>query len=190
MTQLLIHEEGDERLVYYPDFFTSSYYNQLIEALSWKQNEIRVFGKLHLEPRHTAWYGPAYRYSSIQWPAQAMHPLLNEIAEPIHQLTSFPFNSVLANHYRNGSDSMGWHSDNEPEMDTALIASATFGGTRTLKFRHKQSRQIISLELLDRSLLLMYNMQDHWQHAIPKSKRQMQARINLTYRHIWNTEIR
>jgi len=190
MTRLLIHDEGDQRLVYYPDFFTSSFYTQLAEALNWQQNEIRVFGKVHQEPRHTAWYGPAYRYSSIQWPAQAMHPLLIEIAEPIFQLTSFPFNSVLANHYRNGADSMGWHSDNEPEMDTTLIASATFGGTRTFKCRQKDRSQIISIDLLDRSLLLMYNMQHHWQHSIPKSKRHMQARINLTYRHILNTEIR
>jgi alkylated DNA repair dioxygenase AlkB len=109
---------------------------------------------------------------------------MEEIAQPLRELTGFPFNAVLANYYRNGQDSMGWHSDDEPEMDTDLIASVTFGGARAFKFRSKQSGQVISINLLDRSLLLMHHMQKDWQHALPKTRRNNQPRINLTFRRI------
>ncbi len=184
MNLIRVFEQGDQRLLYYPDFFSKSCYSELAEALPWRQNEIRLFGKTHLEPRLTAWFGPAYTYSNIHWPEQATHPLLDEIAKPLRELTEFPFNAVLANYYRNGHDSMGWHSDNEPEMDTTLIASVTFGGARTFKFRSKQSGQVISINLLDRSLLLMHHMQNDWQHALPKTSRNNQPRINLTFRRI------
>jgi alkylated DNA repair dioxygenase AlkB len=79
---------------------------------------------------------------------------------------------------------MGWHSDNEPEIDTGLIASATFGGKRIFKLRSRLTVQKIDLELFDSSLLLMHNMQKDWQHAIPKSKTRNAPRINLTFRRI------
>ena len=184
MNVIRIYEQEEQRLLYYPDFFSKSYYSELAETLPWRQNHIRLFGKTHLEPRLTAWFGPAYSYSHIHWPEQAPSQLMGEIAQPLRELTAFPFNAVLANYYRNGQDSMGWHSDDEPEMDTDLIASVTFGGARAFKFRSKQSGQVISINLLDRSLLLMHHMQKDWQHALPKTSRNNQPRINLTFRRI------
>ncbi len=184
MNQLVLYTSGSTQLIYYPHFFDTSYFMELQQGLPWQQNEIRVFGKTHLEPRLTCWFGPAYTYSSIQWPQAELPPLLKEIQTKLSSITVFPFNAVLANFYRNGEDSMGWHSDNEPEMDTSLIASATFGGKRLLKFRNKLTNEKLDVELLDRSLLLMYNMQTQWQHGVLKTKRDVQPRINLTFRKI------
>lgn len=184
MNKIVVYSNGPQQLLYYPDFFERSYFEQLKNELPWQQNEIRVFGKTHQEPRLTCWFGPAYKYSSIQWPKTAFSELMSEIKIQLHHAVDFPFNAALANYYRSGDDSMGWHSDNEPEMDRSLIASATFGGTRTFRFRNKNTGATISLELLDRSLLLMVNMQDEWQHALPKSKKQKTPRINLTFRRL------
>jgi alkylated DNA repair dioxygenase AlkB len=184
MTSIVLHNDGLERLIYYPDFFSSSYFERLQTELPWQQNDIHVFGKVHQEPRLTCWFGPSYRYSSIQWPAAPLPILIHDIQTELTQASDFPFNAVLANFYRNGEDSMGWHSDNEPEIDSSLIASATFGGKRIFKFRRKSDRQTINIELLDRSLLLMHAMQTHWQHALPKSKTRTAPRINLTFRSI------
>jgi alkylated DNA repair dioxygenase AlkB len=184
MNKIVVYSNGPQQLIYYPDFFPRSYFEQLERDLPWQQNEIRVFGKLHNEPRLTCWYGPAYKYSSIQWPDAAFSELMHEIKNHLNLAVDFPFNAALANYYRSGEDSMGWHSDNEPEMDRSIIASVTFGGKRLFHFRHKRNGEKLSLELNDRSLLLMIHMQDDWQHAIPKTKRPVAPRINLTFRKI------
>lgn len=186
MHRFVVFENGEQQLVYYSHFFNSSHFAWLSEQLPWQQNEIRVFGKTHLEPRLTCWFGPAYRYSSIQWPEKKMSPPILALCKQLNSVTDFPFNAVLANYYRNGGDSMGWHSDDEPEIDSSLIASATFGGKRVFKFRHKKTGQTIDIELDDCSLLLMHHMQEDWQHALPKSTRRMAPRINLTFRRIFN----
>jgi alkylated DNA repair dioxygenase AlkB len=184
MTKIVVYSGGNQQLLYYPNFFDRTYFELLQQTLPWQQNEIRVFGRLHSEPRLTCWFGPAYKYSSIQWTEASMPPLLVDIRHELQQTTDFPFNAVLANYYRNGNDSMGWHSDNESEIDTSLIASVTFGGKRMFKLRNRLTGQKIDLELLDSSLLLMHNMQNDWQHAIPKSKTRNEPRINLTFRRI------
>jgi alkylated DNA repair dioxygenase AlkB len=184
MNKIVVYSNGPQQLIYYPDFFECSYFDLLQQELPWQQNEIRVFGKVHKEPRLTCWFGPAYQYSSIQWPETEFPTLMHQICSKMNVVTDFPFNAVLANYYRSGDDSMGWHSDNEPEMDRSIIASVTFGGKRAFRFRNKQNGQTLSLELHDRSLLLMVHMQDDWQHAIPKTKRPVQPRINLTFRRI------
>ena len=184
MNKIVVYSNGPQQLIYYPDFFDCRYFDALRKELPWQQNEIRVFGKTHQEPRLTCWFGPAYRYSSIQWPESTMPATLMRVQEEINRITDFPFNAVLANFYRDGNDSMGWHSDNEPEIDTGLIASATFGGKRIFKLRSRLTGQKIDLELFDSSLLLMHNMQKDWQHAIPKSKTRNAPRINLTFRRI------
>jgi len=187
MNKIVVYSNGPQQLIYYPDFFERSYLGILENDLPWQQNEIRVFGKLHKEPRLTCWFGPAYKYSSIQWPETDLPEIMNELKLKLEHAVGFAFNAVLANYYRSGEDSMGWHSDNETEMDSSLIASVTFGGSRTFRFRNKQNGQTMSLELHDRSLLIMAHMQDEWQHAIPKTKRPVLPRINLTFRRIQST---
>ena len=184
MKAIVVFSNGPQQLLYYPDFFDHGYFERLKTGLPWQQNEIRVFGKIHQEPRLTCWFGPSYKYSSIQWKEAPMPSLLTPLTERIGIITDFSFNAVLANYYRNGTDSMGWHSDNEPEMDSSFIASASFGGSRSFRFRNKLNGQTISMELHDCSLLLMCRMQQEWQHALPKSKRALQPRINLTFRNI------
>jgi alkylated DNA repair dioxygenase AlkB len=184
MTKIVVYSGGNQQLLYYPNFFDQTYFELLQQTLPWQQNEIRVFGKLHKEPRLTCWFGPAYTYSSIHWPQNKFPVVLDEIKMKLNGVADFSFNAVLANYYRNGNDSMGWHKDNEPEMDKSLIASATFGGKRVFKMRNVATGQKIDLELDDSSLLLMSHMQDEWQHAIPKSKTRNAPRINLTFRRI------
>jgi alkylated DNA repair dioxygenase AlkB len=184
MNKIVVYSNGNQQLLYYPDFFTRSYFELLKHELPWQQNDIRVFGKLYKEPRLTCWFGPSYKYSSIQWPEAAFPGLINEIAMQLNGVADLSFNAVLANYYRSGNDSMGWHSDNEPEMDKSLIASVTFGGKRIFKMRNRSNGQKIDFELADSSLLIMRHMQDNWQHAIPKSKTRIEPRINLTYRRI------
>lgn len=169
---------------YHPDFFTHLSFSLLEESIPWQQNRIRIFGKDYPEPRLTAWFGPAYTYSGIQWPASAMPDFLSEMAIKLTDFTGFEFNAVLANYYRNGRDSMGWHRDNEPEMDTSLIASLSFGASRIFKIRERASRRTHSLELENASLLLMRDMQDDWEHAIMKTTKETGPRINLTFRRI------
>lgn len=186
MNKIVVYSNGTQQLIYYSDFFERSYFDLLQQELPWQQNEIRVFGKVHKEPRLTCWFGPAYQYSSIQWLASDFPEILSDIQLKLESAIEFPFNAVLANLYRNGEDSMGWHSDNEPEMDRSVIASVTFGGKRSFRFRNKTNGEKLSIELQDRSLLLMIHMQDEWQHAIPKTKRMVVPRINLTFRRIQN----
>lgn len=184
MSKLVLLHQGAERLVYYPNFFKQNFFAQLQEELNWRQNEIVVFGKKYLEPRLTAWYGLPYQYSSIKWPQQDFIPVLSQIKEGVEAELSFSFNSVLANYYRDGNDAMGWHRDNEKEMDQRIIASVTFGGERVFKVKSRISDQLVEVKLLSGSLLVMENLQTNWMHALPRTKRINAPRINLTFRNI------
>lgn len=184
MKREVIIQSGNEALIYYPQFFSESYFELLERHIAWRQNKITVYGKEHDEPRLTAWYGNPYSYSNIHWPAKALNYLLLQIQTEIEQEVKFHFNSVLCNYYRHGQDSMGWHSDNEKTVEQTTIASASFGGARLFKARHKQSGAKTDVLLENNSLLLMLNFQANWQHALPKSAKYIAPRINLTYRNI------
>jgi alkylated DNA repair dioxygenase AlkB len=184
MSEEIIVSEGRQKLVYFPSFFQDISFEQLSDAISWRQNEIRIFGKTHPEPRLTAWCGPAYQYSNIKWIESPWIPDLLPIQEKLIDLTGFYFNAVLCNLYRNGDDSMGWHGDNEREIDQRLIASISIGASRIFKIRKKGSKQSQSIVLEHGSLLLMEDFQQNWQHSIPKSKKLVNPRINLTFRRI------
>ena len=137
--------------------------------------------------RFHAWYGDpgsTYRYSGhryvpLPWPA-----LLMEVRRRIEQATGHAFNAVLGNRYRDGGDAMGWHSDDEAELGARpVIASATFGATRRFLLRHRRSGRREALELSHGSLLLMAgDSQRCWQHSLPRTKRAVGLRINLTFR--------
>lgn len=184
MIEQIIISNGSERLIYIPKFFDQDFFEDLRIQLEWKQNTIRVFGIEHREPRLTAWYGKPYKYSNISWSEKEYNPFLSGIQNDLINYTGFQFNSVLANYYRTGLDSMGWHSDNEPEMDTSLIASVSFGGSRIFKLRHRTTKEKFDIELQNGSLLLMYDLQKNWQHSISKTKKVVDPRINLTFRRI------
>lgn len=170
-------------LLYELDFFEQSI-SELVQELNLKQEQIHIFGKTHDIPRLTAYQGEKpYTYSNILNPPRPYSPEILKIKSSIETYTSTPFNSVLINYYRDGNDAMGCHSDDEPELDHRIIASASFGAARKLIFKHKKNKSLKKEIILeDRSLLIMVNAQDDWMHAINRSKKIKTPRLNLTYR--------
>ncbi|WP_233496493.1 alpha-ketoglutarate-dependent dioxygenase AlkB family protein [Corallincola holothuriorum] len=163
------------------------------QRLRWQQPQIRMFGKLIKIPRMQAWYGEAearYRYSGLWLEPIPWEPELLALQQRLRVDTGSCFNAVLANWYRNGNDSMGWHSDDEPELGVEpAIASINLGASRRFQMRHRNGAYKFELELSHGSLLLMTgSTQHHWQHAIPKQKKVTDPRINLTFRSIRGDE--
>ncbi len=152
--------------------------------IPWQHNTITIYGKKHLEPRLTAWMGPAYAYSRIRWPERELTPLTAGMRDAVQGFcASSPiFNACLFNLYRSGMDSMGWHRDNEPEIDPACIASVSFGATRDFAVRHRHSNKKWMVSLGHGDLLVMEDMQCDFDHALPKRLRVKEPRINLTFR--------
>lgn len=160
---------------------------RLLEETSWREESVVVYGKRHLQPRLTAWYGDAsYTYSGLHLEPLPWTALLLELRAAVEAVCGQRFNSVLLNRYRNGRDSMGMHSDDEPELGSEpVIASLSYGATRTFILRHKRNKQTVRLALEDGTLLLMSGqLQRHWLHGINKSARPLGERINLTFRYI------
>jgi alkylated DNA repair dioxygenase AlkB len=160
---------------------------QLLHETDWRAETVVVYGKRHLQPRLTAWHGErAYAYSGLTLEPKPFTPLLQTIREVVEQETGRRYNSVLLNYYRNERDSMGMHSDDEPELGLApAIASVSFGATRTFVLRHKRTGQSFKLDLTDGSLLLMAGaLQHNWLHGINKQTRAIGPRLNLTFRFI------
>ena len=166
----------------------------LLSETEWRQENIQVWGKFHLQPRLTAWHadpGTAYSYSGINLQAQDWTPTLRKIKDDIGVATGHQFNSVLLNLYRDQNDSMGWHSDDEPELGrNPVIASLSLGATRRFKLKHKtrSEQKVISIALAHGSLLLMAGSTQHnWLHGIAKQSRKIEPRINLTFRQIMSS---
>ncbi len=164
-------------------------FDRLIEQIDWRQEQVTVFGKSYPQPRLCAWYGDReYAYSGIRLTPQPWHPDLLRIKQTVETLAQAEFNSVLLNYYRDGNDSMGMHSDDEPELGPQpVIASVSLGATRDfiLKHRYRKELATVKLALPAGSLLLMRgDPQRYWRHGINKIKRPCGARINLTFRRI------
>jgi len=182
----------DGEVILYPNFFSTKESNQLFSDLyssvNWKQEIIQFFGKQMPIPRLTAWYGDegkSYTYSGIEQHPEHWNPTLKLIKSKIEQIAQVNFNSVLLNLYRDGKDSVSWHSDDEPELgENPIIASVSFGATRRFSLRHKYSKNYkIDIDLASGSFLLMQGETQHfWQHQIAKTAKEIQPRINLTFR--------
>jgi alkylated DNA repair dioxygenase AlkB len=160
---------------------------RLIGETAWRAETVTLFGKRHLQPRLTAWHGDArYSYSGLTLDPLPFTPLLQQIRAAVEAATGRRFNSVLLNYYRNERDSMGMHSDDEPELGPQpAIASVSFGATRRFILRHKRTGQTIKLDLADGSLLFMSGaLQQNWLHGVNKQARPAGPRVNLTFRHI------
>ena len=167
----------------------------LQQQVPWRQESIRLFGRIHALPRLTCWMadpGCEYRYSGLQQDPQPWLPALLELREQLSAICSHPLNSLLLNLYRNGADAMGCHADDEPELDPqASIVSLSLGAARTLRFKPKPRSELasgaspIAVELGHGDLLLMDPpTQEHWLHELPRRKRVETPRINLTFRRI------
>ncbi len=164
--------------------------DNLIEAIPWRAEEVVVWGKRHLQPRLIAWYGDPgknYTYSGMAMNPLPWTPLLERVRGDVERACNERFNSVLLNYYRNERDSMGLHSDDEPELGPRpTIASLTVGEERTFTFKPKAEHlESVSVPLPSGSLLLMKgDTQRNWKHGIGKSSRPMGPRVNLTFRQI------
>jgi alkylated DNA repair dioxygenase AlkB len=160
---------------------------RLLDETPWRQESVVVYGKRHPQPRLTAWYGEAsYTYSGLKLEPLPWTPLLLAIRAAVEAACGARFNSVLLNRYRDGQDSMGMHSDDEPELGPEpIIASLSYGTTRPFILRHKRNKQTIRIALEEGSLLLMSGqLQKNWLHGINKSARSLGERINLTFRYV------
>jgi len=182
----LILEDGETRCWVIKAAFAHLDFEEWHESIPWQQNPIRMFGKEFLEPRLTAWMGPAYRYASIQWDAQPLSESVKHLLEEIHGLTHPPdqLNACLFNLYRNGSDSMGWHRDNEPEIDSRCIVSVSLGASRDFLIRDRKTLEKWNIRLDHGDLLVMENLQTNYEHALPKRLRSDAPRLNMTFRRI------
>ncbi|MCG4453933.1 alpha-ketoglutarate-dependent dioxygenase AlkB [Pseudomonas sp. MMS21-TM103] len=160
----------------------------LLEQTPWQQPEVRLYGRQYPVPRLVAWYGDAeasYRYSGLIHRPLPWTPLLAEIRARVVATLGQPLNGVLLNYYRDGQDSMGWHSDDEAELGAnPLVASLNLGATRRFDLRRKgQSRIEHSLALDHGSLLVMSGPTQHyWQHQVAKTRIPCAPRLNLTFR--------
>lgn len=170
----------------------TSMLNKLIDEIMWRQESVRIYGKVMAQPRLVAWYGDPgkkYDYSGISLTPLPWSDLLREIKRRIEDCTDNTFNSVFLNLYRDHNDSMGFHSDDERELGLdPIIASLTFGATRTFVLKHKK-RDIpsIKLPLEAGSVLLMKGgTQRNWKHGIMKQTRPCGPRVNLTFRTIFD----
>lgn len=172
----------------FPQRLPSSF-DALMTQTPWQQDTLKLMGQVIPLPRLTAWYGTgAYTYSGITMQPLALTPLLQHLQALAERYADTKFNSVLLNLYRSGSDSVAWHSDDEPELgEHPTIASLSFGGTRKFSLKHKTDRTLkpVSINLTDRSVLVMRGAcQQHWLHSLPKTRKLVGARINLTFRWI------
>ena len=165
--------------------------NQLIDEVPWRAENIVVWGKTFPQPRLTAWYGDNganYTYSGIHLDPLPWTYTLIDIKTRVEKIAGTDFNSVLLNYYRNHHDSMGLHSDDEPELGRRpIIASVSLGEERTFVLKHKTRRDLksVRLQLASGSLLLMKGETQHyWKHGIEKETRPCGPRVNLTFRRI------
>lgn len=183
----------DGHALYIPSVFDENscdaLFASLLKTVNWKEDQLVMFGKLITTKRKVAWVGDAgcsYTYSGVKKFPEAWTPALLGIKQKVEALAQHTFNSCLLNLYHDGSEGMGWHSDDEKELEQAApIASVSFGGERKFAFRHKFDRTSVSLTLANGSVLLMQApTQQYWQHSLTKTKRLVAPRINLTFRAI------
>lgn len=187
-------ELPDASLVFDPSFLPREEADRLFTVLQektpWRQDEIRIFGKTYLQPRLTALYGNngnSYSYSGITMEPLPFTPELRAMKAMVEQRCGHEFTTCLLNLYRDGGDSNGWHADDEKELGTnPVIASVSLGATRAFNLKHRSQKSLrYRLQLEHGSLLLMEGpMQHHWLHQVPKTRRPVLPRINLTFRNI------
>ena len=154
---------------------------------------MRVFGKTHRIPRLQAWYGErAYTYSHTVMPPQIFAPIVREIQEVVTDITKLTVDAALLNLYRTGDDSMGWHADNEAELDgERAIVSLSLGASRRFLLRPSKKHPSMDALPTEKLELLLANgdivvmhppMQEYTQHSLPKMKKVQEGRINITFR--------
>ncbi|TBN03573.1 alpha-ketoglutarate-dependent dioxygenase AlkB [Hyunsoonleella flava] len=182
----------DADVTYYPNFFSKNeadtFFKNLKAEINWQQDEIKVFGKVYNQPRLTSFFATneePYSYSNITMYPHVFEKDILKVKHLIESELNINFTSCLANLYRDGKDSNGWHADDEKSLGkNPVIASVTFGEERPFHFKHKKNKLLKEKMILKHgSVLLMQGFtQENWLHQIPKTKREIGPRINLTFR--------
>jgi alkylated DNA repair dioxygenase AlkB len=191
--------DGDARLI--ADFLarpqSDAYLAELLDLVDWSQHIIRIRGRQVASPRLSAWYGDPdahYSYSGLSLEPRPWLPVILELKRQVEAVCNAPFNSVLLNLYRDGADSMGWHSDDEPELgERPVIASLSLGAIRRFRLRHRRRKELdpVAIDLENGSLLIMEgDTQRFWRHQVPKTRRAVEPRVNLTFRKICRVPLR
>lgn len=167
----------------------NAYFDRLLHSIAWKNDQAIIYGKLIITKRKVAWYGDTdfeYTYSNTTKRALPWTKELLELRSLAEEKTGETFNSCLLNLYHNGDEGMAWHSDAEKDLKkNGAIGSLSFGAERKFAFKHKETKETVSLILEHGSLLVMKdNTQSHWFHRLPPTKRISGPRINLTFRTI------
>ncbi len=196
-THVIKHSIGNAQLIEFPHLFETAEANQMLETLiadiPWRQESLRIAGKVRAIPRLQCWMGDTgsdYGYSGVRLTPYPWHNTVKVIHDRVADSSGSTFNSALINFYRNGEDSVAWHADDEAELgDSPVIASVSLGAQRVfeLKQKHQLPAKKFKLTLRHGSLLIMSGtMQQHWLHQLPKVKGLQEPRINLTFRNIIN----
>lgn len=181
----------DGTATYYPGALAQTeaydYFDRLLNTIEWKNDEAVIMGRRIVTKRMVAWYGDSpfsYTYSGTTKAALKWTTELLELRNLAEKITGAKFNSCLLNLYHSGGEGLGWHSDNEDSLvPNATIASFSLGAAREFRFRHRKTKQTISIALANGSLLAMNGpTQTHWVHSLPKSVKTTEPRINLTFR--------
>jgi alkylated DNA repair dioxygenase AlkB len=181
----------DGELFYLPNFLDKTdaveKFKLLGEEIAWSNEVVTLFGKFIQLSREVAFYGDkglTYKYSGRLKTAFNWTSILEQIKMLIESHTGLSFNACLLNYYHNGTEGMGWHSDNEKELvENAAIASLSLGDSRDFVLKHKTTGQNVRIHLENGSLLIMKGaIQKYWLHALPKTKKSKHPRINLTFR--------
>ncbi|WP_310378401.1 alpha-ketoglutarate-dependent dioxygenase AlkB [Flavobacterium sp.] len=188
----IVFDLPDATITYFPNFFdkieADIIFDKLTNETPWQQDEIKVFGKTHPQPRLTALFGnegKSYSYSNIKMQPHYWTLLLQKIKSQVESVTDTNFTTVLLNQYRDGKDSNGWHADNEKELGmNPVIASLSFGAARIFQLKHNTDKTLKQSIILEHgSLLVMKGTTQHcWKHQIPKTAKPVGERINLTFR--------
>jgi len=186
-------EQFAEDIEFCPGFLSVAESDNYLQALSeqvvWRRDEVTLFGRTHPIPRLHQWYadkGLSYTWSGLTMQPQPWFTELQNLRNAVAPFAGEAFNSVLINLYRDGNDSMGWHSDDEAELGPApVIASVSLGAARDFQLRERGGVGKHTVQLTHGSLLVMRGAtQSRWQHALPKRRRVVEPRINLTFRRI------
>lgn len=182
----------DSEILYYTNFLSAlnanTYLKSLREETPWRQDDITVFGKTYPQPRLTALYAnneKSYSYSNITMRPMLFTPQLLKLKGKVEEVAGTEFTTCLINRYRTGKDSNGWHADNEKELgENPIIASISLGAERYFHLKHNTDPTLKYKLLLEHgSLLLMKGKTQHfWKHQIAKTAKQVDERINLTFR--------
>ncbi|GCE65543.1 alpha-ketoglutarate-dependent dioxygenase AlkB [cyanobiont of Ornithocercus magnificus] len=166
---------------------SQSWHRQIVRLVTWQQPRVAVYGRHYFAPRQAAFLADVnitYRYSGCIHHGEGQPKWFLPLSERVANAAAETFNGCLLNLYRNGNDCMGWHADDEPELVCgATIASLSLGASRNFVLRHRYTSARAMLLLEDGDLLLMYYpCQQDWQHSLPKRRKVIEQRINLTFR--------